>query len=97
MRRGTGGAPGAGIGRGPYAPSGGGLRGGLPRPILASRKEVAMRRLLGLFADFDGDGVRALLVGAVRKKWQELNAKLPPDHEEHGWVWLFLRKDEARR
>ncbi len=22
---------------------------------------------------------------------QELRAKLPPEYENHGWVWLFLR------
>jgi hypothetical protein len=29
---------------------------------------------------------------AVSRKMQELQAKLPPEYESHGWVWLFLRK-----
>jgi hypothetical protein len=28
----------------------------------------------------------------VGRKMQELQAKLPPEYENHGWVWLFLRK-----
>lgn len=28
----------------------------------------------------------------VDKKMWELQKKLPPDFEEHGWVWLYLRK-----
>jgi len=28
----------------------------------------------------------------VGKKMRELQEKLPPDFEEHGWVWLYLRK-----
>jgi hypothetical protein len=30
--------------------------------------------------------------GDVSKQMQEINAKLPPEYEDHGWVWLFLRK-----
>jgi hypothetical protein len=29
---------------------------------------------------------------AIGSKMQELRAKLPPESENHGWVWLFLRK-----
>jgi hypothetical protein len=29
---------------------------------------------------------------AVSKQMQDLQAKLPPEYENHGWVWLFLRK-----
>ncbi len=28
----------------------------------------------------------------VVKRMQELRSKLPPDYENHGWVWLFLRR-----
>jgi hypothetical protein len=28
----------------------------------------------------------------VQQKIQQLQAKLPRDYEDHGWVWLFLRK-----
>ena len=28
----------------------------------------------------------------VGRQMRELRAKLPPEYEEHGWVWLFLRK-----
>jgi len=32
---------------------------------------------------------------AVRKRWGEIAEALPPDSEDHGWVWLFLRKGPA--
>jgi hypothetical protein len=28
----------------------------------------------------------------VVKRMQDLQTKLPPEYENHGWVWLFLRK-----
>jgi hypothetical protein len=28
----------------------------------------------------------------VIQKMQELRAKLPPEYENHGWVWLYMRK-----
>jgi hypothetical protein len=28
----------------------------------------------------------------VARRMREIQAKLPPDYENHGWVWLFLRK-----
>jgi hypothetical protein len=28
----------------------------------------------------------------VSKQMQEIQTKLPPEYENHGWVWLFLRK-----
>src|SRR5262249_43957934 len=28
----------------------------------------------------------------VRQKMHELQEKLPAEYENHGWVWLFLRK-----
>lgn len=28
----------------------------------------------------------------VAKQLQDLNSKIPPEYENHGWVWLFLRK-----
>lgn len=28
----------------------------------------------------------------VRKRMRDLRSKLPPEYENHGWVWLFLRK-----
>lgn len=31
-------------------------------------------------------------LGAVEKRWQELEARLPRETEDHGWVWLYLRK-----
>jgi hypothetical protein len=31
------------------------------------------------------------------KKMQELYAQLPPEYENHGWVWLFLRKPAAAK
>jgi hypothetical protein len=33
----------------------------------------------------------------VMKRMQELQAKLPPEYENHGWVWLFLRKPAPAR
>jgi hypothetical protein len=27
------------------------------------------------------------------KRMEELQAKLPPECETHGWVWLFLRRE----
>ena len=33
----------------------------------------------------------------VQRRWQELHSKLPREYENHGWVWLFLRKGEAAR
>jgi hypothetical protein len=30
-------------------------------------------------------------------KMQELRKKLPPEYENHGWVWLFLRKDVTEK
>ncbi len=29
---------------------------------------------------------------ATVTKMEELQAKVPPEYEDHGWVWLFLRK-----
>jgi hypothetical protein len=31
-------------------------------------------------------------VQKVGQRMQELRSKLPPEYENHGWVWLFLRK-----
>ncbi len=31
----------------------------------------------------------------VRKRMTELNSKLPREYENHGWVWLFLRKKSS--
>lgn len=31
-------------------------------------------------------------LGEVGKAIQELRGKLPPEYENHGWVWLFLRR-----
>jgi len=28
----------------------------------------------------------------VQKRWIELSKKVPPEYENHGWVWLYLRK-----
>jgi hypothetical protein len=28
----------------------------------------------------------------VRKRLEEIQHKLPPEYEDHGWVWLFVRK-----
>lgn len=28
----------------------------------------------------------------VNKRWSELSEKVPPEYENHGWVWLFVRK-----
>lgn len=28
----------------------------------------------------------------VRQRMSEIQAKIPPEYENHGWVWLFLRK-----
>jgi hypothetical protein len=37
-------------------------------------------------------------VQELSQKMQELQKKIPPESESHGWVWLFLRKpaDQAR-
>jgi hypothetical protein len=32
---------------------------------------------------------------AVMQKMQDLRSKLPPEYENHGWVWLFVRKAPA--
>ncbi|HEX5137202.1 MAG TPA: VCBS repeat-containing protein [Planctomycetota bacterium] len=34
---------------------------------------------------------------ATMEEWQELYAKLPPESEDHGWVWLFLRSPAPSR
>ncbi len=31
-------------------------------------------------------------VKEVQERMKELQAKLPPEYESHGWVWLYLRK-----
>ena len=31
----------------------------------------------------------------ICERMQELHAKLPPEYENHGWVWLFLRRPAA--
>jgi len=31
-------------------------------------------------------------IGELSKKMSDLRAKIPPESENHGWVWLFLRK-----
>ena len=31
-------------------------------------------------------------LGEVSRRMQELRSKLPAEYENHGWVWLFLRK-----
>jgi len=28
----------------------------------------------------------------VQKRWSELSEKVPPEYENHGWVWLFTRR-----
>ena len=33
----------------------------------------------------------------VSQKMFELQRKLPPEYENHGWVWLFLRKPAAEK
>jgi hypothetical protein len=30
-------------------------------------------------------------LGELTKQMQELSAKIPPEYDNHGWVWLFLR------
>jgi hypothetical protein len=30
-------------------------------------------------------------------RMQSLRAKLPPEYENHGWVWLFLRQPATPR
>lgn len=35
-------------------------------------------------------------LGAVEKRWQELDAELPKETEDHGWVWLYLRKARSQ-
>ena len=34
--------------------------------------------------------------GEVSKQMQDLRARLPPEAEYHGWVWLYLRKPAAK-
>jgi hypothetical protein len=36
-------------------------------------------------------------LGEISRRMQELRAQLPPDYENHGWVWLFLRKPAEER
>ena len=31
-------------------------------------------------------------LSSVRERMSDLRQKLPPDYEDHGWSWLFLRK-----
>ena len=31
------------------------------------------------------------------QRMQELHKALPPEYETHGWVWLFLREEVARK
>ncbi len=31
-------------------------------------------------------------LSSVRERMSDLRQKLPPDYEDHGWIWLFLRK-----
>ena len=31
-------------------------------------------------------------MGEVSQRMQELRSKLPQEYENHGWVWLFLRR-----
>lgn len=33
--------------------------------------------------------------GEVRERMMALQAKFPPEYENHGWVWLFLRQPSA--
>ena len=33
----------------------------------------------------------------VTQKMQDLRSKLPPEYENHGWVWLFLRKPASEK
>jgi len=61
--------------------------------------------------DFDGDGVRDLVVGEfgdgkfpdnqLQVRIEELRKQLqpfnPPRPKMHGWVWLYLRKGASRR
>jgi hypothetical protein len=37
------------------------------------------------------DNVNKTLQG-VSKEMQDLRSKLPPEYENHGWIWLFLRR-----
>jgi hypothetical protein len=32
---------------------------------------------------------------AVNKRYSELSEKVPPEYENHGWVWLFVRKPQG--
>ncbi len=36
-------------------------------------------------------------LGALREKMADLRSKLPSASESHGWIWLFLRKDEKSK
>jgi hypothetical protein len=36
-------------------------------------------------------------LGETSQKMQELRSKLPAEYENHGWVWLFLRKPAAEK
>jgi hypothetical protein len=29
---------------------------------------------------------------ATTQKMREIQSQLPPEYENHGWIWLFLRK-----
>jgi hypothetical protein len=31
-------------------------------------------------------------LGEISQKMEELRSQLPPEYENHGWIWLFLRK-----
>jgi len=60
--------------------------------------EAADRRREELFAALQGEKDRekgkklAEELSAATEEWQTLYAKLPHESEDHGWVWLYLRK-----
>ena len=37
-------------------------------------------------------GRSQLQANAANQRMQDLRLKLPTEYENHGWVWLFLRK-----
>ena len=37
----------------------------------------------------------AVSLQRTTKKMREIQSQLPPEYEDHGWIWLFLRKPAA--
>ena len=57
-----------------------------------SEKIEALREMISLMPKHKGGEKLRKEMEVVRRRMQELYEKLPHEYENHGWVWLFLRK-----